>query len=61
MRAILNQAKEQGVDPDMAATQTAIQHTKIMRDEQEKDNPSTYYGGNARRRIAMMQRRRTGR
>jgi hypothetical protein len=38
----------------MADTQAVIQYTKIMRQEMEEDDPSTYYGGNARRRIALL-------
>jgi hypothetical protein len=38
---------------------TAIRYGKIVREEMEDDEPG-YYGGNARRRIAMMMRGTAG-
>jgi hypothetical protein len=37
-----------------------VQYQKIMREEQEDDEPS-YYGRGARRRFAQMAKRRRGR
>lgn len=42
-----------GADPSMAA----VQYQKIVQEETTRDEP-TYYGAGARRRIALMQRRR---
>ncbi len=33
-----------------------LNYTKIMHEEIEDDNPSTYIGGSARRRLKMIQR-----
>jgi hypothetical protein len=54
--AVSEEAKKQGATDDQAATNMVLQYTKIMHQEVEDDNPSTYYGGNARRRIRMIER-----
>ena len=42
---------------DAAATMAVLQYQKIMREEQEEDEPQ-YYGSNARRRIRQAERLR---
>jgi hypothetical protein len=55
---IREEAKKQGVTDDQAATMAVINYTRIMHQEIEDDNPSTYIGGSARRRLKMMEARR---
>jgi hypothetical protein len=57
VQATMQRAKQEGVTDDQAATMAVLNYTKIMHQEVEDDNPSTYYGGNARRRIRMIERR----
>lgn len=47
-----------GIAPD--ATNAMLQYQRITREEQAEDQP-LYYGGNARRLIRQMERRRRGR
>jgi hypothetical protein len=51
-----DQAKRQGATDDEAATNAVLQHTKIMHEEAEQENPSTYYGRNGRRLVDALQR-----
>ena len=55
---MIERGRREGVTDDQAATMAVLNYTKIMHEEVEADNPSTYYGGNARRRIRMMEARR---
>jgi hypothetical protein len=50
------QAIKQGATSDEAATQAVVNYTKFMHEEVAQDNPTTFYGGNAHRRLAMLQR-----
>jgi hypothetical protein len=48
----------QQLSPEIASLDDGyVQYQRIMREEQEEDEPG-YYGGNARRRIRQLQRRR---
>ncbi len=51
------EATKRGVTSDEAATNAVLQYNKIMREEIQDDNPSTYCGGNASRLGRMMHRR----
>jgi hypothetical protein len=56
VQAVMERSKREGVTDDQAATMAVLNYTKIMHEEIEDDNPSSYYDGNARRRIVKMQR-----
>ena len=58
VQAGMEQSKREGATDDQAATMAVLNYIKIMREEVEDDNPSTYCGGNARRRIRMIEARR---
>ena len=52
----MQRSLQDGVSSDQAATMAVLNYTKMMHEEVEDDNPSTYIGGNARRRLRMIER-----
>ncbi len=61
VQTFVETAQKQGVDKDAAATSLVVQYTKMMHEAVEEDNPDTYYGGSARRRLKMIERQQRGR
>jgi hypothetical protein len=57
VEATKQQAINEGATSDQAVTNAVLQYVRLMHEEQEADSPSTFYGGNARRRLNLMQRR----
>lgn len=57
IQAVMEVARQEGVSDDAAITQAMLQYTKIAHEEMEEGNPNEYYGGNARRYLAMLQNR----
>jgi hypothetical protein len=58
VQSVMQEANRHGATDDQAATMAVLNYTKIMHEEIEDDNPHSYYGGSARRRIKMMEARR---
>lgn len=57
-QAMVEEGRRVAVNPDMALTSAVLRYGQIRQEEQEEDDlTSTYYAGNARRRIAEMQRK----
>ena len=57
VHSLQEEAKKRGVTSDDAATTAVLNYSKIMREEVEEDNPSTYCGGNASRLGPLIHRR----
>ena len=58
-QATIQRAKQEGATDDQAATMAVLNYTRLTHQAQEEDKPAiSYYGGNARRRIKMMEARR---
>ena len=57
VHTLQGEAIKRGVTTDEAATSAVVQYSKIMREEVEENNPSTYCGGNASRLGRLMHRR----
>ena len=57
VQAVVERGRREGVTDDQAATMAVLNYTKILHQEIEADNPRSYYGGSARQRLKMIERR----
>ena len=57
MQEAREQAKREGATDDQAMTNAMLRYTKLMHEEPEQENPSTYCGRNGRRIVDELQRR----
>ena len=56
VQEVRTKAIEQGATPDQAATTSMVQYSRIVHEEAVVDEQPRFYDGNARRRLAIIQR-----